>query len=406
MSLTDSEANFKARATHLGLGEPVLQLLVDAGLTTLSLFAFSSAYVPGQSDEKPFQDAMKAALKRDPTVGELAVLRRLLHESYALTAAELKRSVDVTEDAPTRKLAQPERAQRRSTQQAKLPGLRIVGQIEPSARLVDKCCQMYDENCVRFLELSVCTSQDAEVKHPSLKEDKLLVFGHDGSVKTRNKDGGVDADLSSELLMRYAWTRKGLALDQANILEYSHHEAWVEHLMTARFREVPPGYGRVTTSQLISADRQLWLKVADLTRTGIQLVAAGRPCDAIWDAAMNSVEVAHFLQPMPQSSSHRDGPYERPWASKGPKGKGKGSKGKGKAKGKEGHEPRVPKDLTGGVAVTPKGHAICFDHNLRGCSRATKQGQCERGLHICCNPKCFKAGHGFHVCPARAKPTE
>ena len=50
-----------------------------------------------------FVQAVKAMLGRDATVGEMSVLRRLLQEAYSMTAAELRQSVDRTEDAPVKK---------------------------------------------------------------------------------------------------------------------------------------------------------------------------------------------------------------------------------------------------------------------------------------------------------------
>ena len=135
MSVTDSVPNFLARCSVLGIAQNVQDALVAAGLDTISKYAFSSAYVPGQTDERPFVDAITAALGRDATVGELAALRRLLHESYSMTAAELKQSVERQEDQGVKRLAQPERADRLAKQQARLTGLQIRGYLEPSDRL-------------------------------------------------------------------------------------------------------------------------------------------------------------------------------------------------------------------------------------------------------------------------------
>ena len=59
---------------------------------TIAKFAFVSSFVPGGADEA----AIKNLLSRDPTVGELSVLRRLLAKSYSLTAAELRQQVERT----------------------------------------------------------------------------------------------------------------------------------------------------------------------------------------------------------------------------------------------------------------------------------------------------------------------
>ena len=146
MSLTDSEPNFRARAKSLGIADTILDSLCDHGLNTLAKFSFCSSFVPGNSDEGPFLTAMQAAIGHEPTVGELASLRRLFHEAYGLTAAELKSTVERTEDMPIKKLAQPERADRLQRQQLKLKGLRIEGKMEPSDRLCDLANSMYEEN--------------------------------------------------------------------------------------------------------------------------------------------------------------------------------------------------------------------------------------------------------------------
>ena len=89
MSVTDSVPTFKARAAALGLTADVIDLFLDAKVDTLSKYAFCSSYVPGQANESEFIAALKAVMKRDATVGELSCLRRLLHEAYSMSAAEL-----------------------------------------------------------------------------------------------------------------------------------------------------------------------------------------------------------------------------------------------------------------------------------------------------------------------------
>ena len=81
-------------------------------------------------------------------------MRHLVHECYALVSAELQSSVERVEDAPVEKLAQPEIADRLKKQQAKLSGLRIVGKLEPSDRLIDKIANLFEENRISYIELT------------------------------------------------------------------------------------------------------------------------------------------------------------------------------------------------------------------------------------------------------------
>ena len=389
MSVTDSTPNFLARCSALGLSEQIQDELVVAGLDTISKFAFSSSYVPGQQDEQPFRDAMQAALTNPPSVGEAATLRRLLHESYAMTAAELKQTVDRSEDQGVKRLAQPERADRLRRQQDKLQGLAIRGNLEPSDRLVDVAVTMFEENRLGYIEPSACTSKSQEVLSKS-KEDKHISIV-DGSLRIKNPANKLEAELGTDLLLRYALTRRGLALDQANILEFSLHDAWVEKLMEVKHSSSPQGYAAVQYNQLLNADRRLFTKLAELTRAGIQVDGAGRPLDAVFPNATEHPEVQLLLQPLPAPpvatvlKPDRDSPYRRQ-----PSGKGK-TKGKG-----YNSLPAQLRDF--GVSATPQGHALCFGYSLKNCKLQATRNRCAKGLHLCCYKGCFK-NHPYVDCP-------
>ena len=303
---------------------------------------------------------------------------------------------------PPKRLAQPDRADRRERQQKRLKGINIQGFREPSDRLVDKCVAIYEENRLAYVDLTTCTSKDAEVKASgSSKEDKHLTIDASGNVRMKGQQLKIEADISSDLLLQYALERRGLALEQANIVAYDLHDMWVSKLFEARYREPPVNYSRVTQQQMIHADKQLFVKLAELTRGGIQLQGSSRPIDDVMVEAMNSTEVQHLLQPMPGSSQSSSSTYN-------PKGPGKGGfglrrGGGGKNKGGRGNAGNVhmPKLLVHGVPNTTKGNPICFDHNLGKCTRPVKFNRCDRGLHICCMKGCFKTDHIYTSCPKK-----
>ena len=285
MSVTDSIPTFKARAAALGLAEDVIELFMDAKVDTLSKYAFCSSYVPGQSNETEFLTALKAIMKRDASVGELSCLRRLLHEAYSMSAAELKQVVERTEDMPAKKLAQPERAHRLDTQQRRLTGFKIEGPLEPADRLIDLVVQQYEENRVYHVDLHKCPSKEQEVLSQGSKEDRNITIDALGNVRVKGKDAKVEADLASDILLRNAFTRRALAYDQANLVDFVKLNSWTERLLQARLVDPPPGYARITQNQIIQADRKLWVKIAELTRDGVQIKANGRPIDLIFDRA-------------------------------------------------------------------------------------------------------------------------
>ncbi|CAK9011251.1 unnamed protein product, partial [Durusdinium trenchii] len=162
---------------------------------------------------------------------------------------------------------------------------------------------MYEENRLSYIELSKCTHKEQEVLVAGSKEDRQLSIDATGNVKIKDKELKLEADLSSDLLVRQAMQRRGLAFDQGNILSYLMHDRWIEKVFDARLENPPDGYGRITHQQVINADRRLFVKLAEATRSGIQLTAGGRPVELAFEAAMNHPDVLHLLQPMPVASS-------------------------------------------------------------------------------------------------------
>ena len=171
--------------------------------------------------------------------------------------------------------------------------------------------------------------------------------------------------------------------------------------MEVRHTAPPPGYSAITHQQILSADRKLFVKVAEATRDGVQLQATGRPIDLIWENMCNHPDVAHLLQPLPSPASVKpDNPYRPHPYGGGGKGKTKGGKGKG--------INSLPQALREhGTAVTSQGHALCFGYSLKNCRLPVKNGRCQKGLHLCCFKGCFR-NHPYLDCPKLkdAKPAE
>ena len=106
----ESVAEFKRRASALGVTEAHLGALVTAGFDTFGKYAFAVPYVPGAADEKPLVDLLKKTFGGvDPRDSELACLRRLFWESHALALADLKQRQQHGSDNVTKKLPTSER---------------------------------------------------------------------------------------------------------------------------------------------------------------------------------------------------------------------------------------------------------------------------------------------------------
>ena len=160
MSYGDSKAVFKRRCEEIGFESEVIEQITNHGLDTMAKFAFACHFSPGSTDEAPLIQLAKEIMKRAPSTVEMSCVRRLFSESYANVAADIKNSVEATDDMPTRRLAPAERAERLRLQQQRLSGVNISGPYEPGDALVDRCIAMYDADRIQFIPWDVCTSRE------------------------------------------------------------------------------------------------------------------------------------------------------------------------------------------------------------------------------------------------------
>ena len=83
-----------------------------------------------------------------------------------------------------------------------------------------------------------------------------------GELKVSQSWKSEPCDASSEIMLRYCLSRRGLALEQANVLSYSNHNKWMEKLLTSRLESAPTGFAKVTFQQLEAADKRLFVFLA------------------------------------------------------------------------------------------------------------------------------------------------
>ena len=410
MSFGDSAAVFIQRSKDIGLHADVIKSFQDNGLDTMAKFAFSCNFAPGNSDDKPFKDLIAKVLGRDATLVEESCLRRMFNESYATVAADIKSQTEQTNEESLRKLAPADRAARLEEQQKRLTGLEIRGPYEPGDSLVDKFVHFYESDRLQWISWDQCISREHEMMSAT-KKDQRLVVQASGELKFASNTKYEPCDTSSEILLRYCFIRRALAMEQSNILSYKLHDKWLEKIMACRLEHVPAGFARTTFQQIEAADKKLFVLIGEKTRSGIKATAAGRPCDQCFIACMESTEVMSLLQPKPLAVKSKDDepPLKRPKFEKPSVDKGfhdRPSKGKGKGKGKQmsGQFMRIPNELLslGCTGATPQGHRLCFSYNLKKCSNNVQNQRCDKGLHLCAVKGCFKQ-HAAVECPSRKK---
>ena len=165
----------------------------------------------------------------------------------------------------------------------------------------------------------------------------------------------------------------------------------------------PPGYSRVTVSQLQRTDQEIFRRLADASRGALNPNPYGAmPLDPLVPAILDSATVRMLLAPLPspqqpkqQQAAQQDRRTQKRTRSPSPPPKQPGSStGKGSAKNpKKPRQAAFPKNLAGS-AVTKAGDAICFGYNSGAC----KFGAACRRKHVC--TKC-EGNHPYIQCPTK-----
>lgn len=421
---TDSEAVFEGRCLQLGLSAAQMLQMKAGGMTTYSKFAWSCAYQPYQQDETNFLTMLIKTFGSEPDQGSTSILRRIFAESHSMSIQDMRSKIERSEDSLPQRLLPAERASRYNEQQARLQGMDLTGALECSNTLVDSVFQQYEDNSLKWLPLETLTSREQELlgqkKDPMLVE--YLTKIQAGKMILQEKRQELDTDLSTDLRVKQAWTRRSLAYDQAHLISFMRLEKWTSKLI-ARMYEVPPtGFKRVSLQQCLSADQKLWTKMSEACRASIQpTVVAGvetKPLDVALAQWSEHSDVLYLIQPLPLGAAD-DRSYDPFAGGKGDKGKriknkispydgagkpsaNKGGKSKGKGKGKKGGRGKgkgsglvIP---VGCCSKTGDGKFICYAYNDRGCNNADAGAACEKGWHVCGVRGCFK-DHPMSACP-------
>lgn len=372
-----------------------VQALQAAGIGTMAKLNYSSTYQLGQqNDASLIQVLVDAMHPTVPSASDLACLRRMFFESATATMADLRGRIERVDDTAPRKVPLPERTARYREQAGRLIGLDLTGELDCAHSLLDAVTQQKEDNVLKYIDPESCPKRDQELV--GLKKIQGIVPNKQGILQAGSMEIPCQADLSSELRIKLALTRRSLAYDQATLFEFDTLNKWIEYLYAQLSRAPPPHYAQVTMSQVLAADKQLFQVLASLTREGINPVAGVKPLETHFQDAKRDPQVAMLLMPLPLASSpkgrakgqEKDRTALSPYAKQAAGGKGKG-KGKGKQVGKR---VKMPEELRGMHFKTPNGETICFGYNMAaGCN----YGSSCTNKHCCCKPGCY----GNHALP-------
>ena len=261
MTLIDSAAAFDKRCDELRDGLKDLFHIVNIHTFSELAFSIGTPQTPVPDAEmQRFTDNLHGG---PATVGDCAVVKRLHFESITLVMADLRSQV-ATGDAsePARKLPYVEKIRRLNAQQARITGLTHRNEQQPSHALIDVCFQMLESGSLIYIQPSKCTSREVEIISDSKAKQKQVVTLEQGSLRTTASPELPAVDVGTELKLMFAFQRRGLAFDLVGLLTWSVHVEWTNKLYRALTAEVAPGFSAVSLTQLIRADRELFMIIS------------------------------------------------------------------------------------------------------------------------------------------------
>ena len=388
MTLIDSAAAFDKRCDELRDGLKDLFHIVS--IHTFSELAFSIGIpqtpVP-DAEMQRFTDNLHGG---PATVGDCAVVKRLHFEAITLVMADLRSQVSTGDSSePAKKLPYVEKVRRPNAQQARITGLTHRNEQQPLYALIDVCFQMVESGALLYIQPSKCTSREVEIISDSKAKQKQVVTLEQGSLKTTASPELPAVDVGTELKLMFAFQRRGLAFDLVGLLTWSVHVEWTNKLYRALTAETAPGFNAVTLTQLIRADRELFMIISTEYQGPLKAeVGADPPLDELVKQLMIDPRINIHLTPMPRVDkrpAHDDtGDKDDRRIKKKPTPKVKTS-------------PQIPEELKGLGTKTKDGKPICWHYNLtKGCGNPLKKGRCRFGFHQCM--RCGKKEHGASSC--------
>ena len=340
-----------------------------------------------------------------PTIGQLALLRKLHFEATTLMVASINEQVKSDSSDPTglaKRLPAAEKQSRLENPSRRLAGLRIVGELSPSHQLLDLTNAMVESGVLTWVAPSKCSKRDDEVQ-ANIKPVSSTLQIEQATLKVAQVPVATVADVGSELKLQWALQRRGIAMDQCRLLDWDYHEDWVQWLLQSIIKEVPSGFGSIKLEQVVRADKELWTLLAQ------QQTKSLKPSNNVpvlnedfKKLTTTDPRVTMFVLPLPSSSK----PHVAPKATPAPKPAatprpGNNANKKRKVTRAEKNCLEELKKYT--LRLEGKGN-ICWSYNLaNGCANSTTgtPAKCMRGFHVCAH--CHKPGHSVATC--RSKPS-
>ena len=263
MSIVDSAAAFERKCKELKGGDELFDGLEKLGVSDFSTLAFALGTPQKAPSDDQFSE-LAGKVFAAPTLGPLALLRKLHFEATTLMVASINEQVKSDSADPaglTKRLPAAEKQSRLEAQSKRLAGLKIAGELAPSHQLLDATNAMVESGIITWIAPSKCSKRDDEVQ-ANIKPSASTLQIEQSTLKVAQVPVVTSADVGSELKLQWALQRRGLAMDQCRLLDWTYHEDWVQWLLQALTKDVPSGFASIKLDQILRADKELWTILA------------------------------------------------------------------------------------------------------------------------------------------------
>ena len=212
-TLLESVAAFESQAKRAGLNEQWIEAFGRNDLNKLGRLAYAvttPGVAPTTEQVTDFMNHLRIGV--GPTLSEITAVKRVLFEAQTLTIASLRSTVHSPDDASTRRVAPAERSARIEAQRQRLQGLELSGPMEPSHWLYDQFSAMLETGELKYIAPGKCMTRQQELSGD--KPDKQIKLDETrSSLVVKDKPHDQETDITSDLSLLQAMTRRALAMD-------------------------------------------------------------------------------------------------------------------------------------------------------------------------------------------------
>ena len=407
MSLVESNAAFNQRCNEIDRSGAFATALGAQNITTFSAMAFTLGTPQTPPTDQQVDNLGRLVFGAGVTLGQTSMLRRLHFESTTLMIASVKQRVDgETAEKPdaVKRIPVAEKRYRMEQQQTRLAGIAITGEMEPSHQLLDLTNNILETGSILWVAPSRCTKRSEEVQL-AIRERPPTVQIENQQLKVSQMNEEFKADCGSEIKLQWCLQRRGIAMDQCQLLSWAVHEAWVQQLFRTLSQQPPSNYQQIKMDQLVRADRELWTLLAQEHKGSLKTNAAGQiPLDDLFRRFSQDARITLFLLPAPAGTKIIE-KEAAPKKAAAPATTQAAAKSASTKRRKTRAEKQCPEELKKYNLRCEHG-PVCWAYNMKsGCKNSTtgkgSPTRCAKGFHVCAN--CHRGGHSVTVCRSLSK---